>query len=93
MRILGTTSNGRVQLHRNQHTGQDSTGTDPSRQVPRARFTLRDTQSWKLKERRKLRQINAVHQAELAYLQSIEVDANLLTGNLDQDISILDIVA
>ena len=103
MRILGTTSNGNVQFLRSWRTGQDSTGQVPTpqdltrqvptRQVQRARLILRDTHSWELSGRRKLRQINVVHQAELAYVQSIEVDAALLTGKLDLDITLLDIVA
>ena len=37
--------------------------------------------------------ISTLRQNELAALQSIEVDSELLTGNLDEDISILDLVA
>ena len=83
MRILGTTSHENVQLIRGCHTGQDSTTRRP----------LREKRRQGLGERRNLRQGNLVHQAELAYLRSIDVDANLLTGNLDQDISILTIMA
>jgi len=87
MQVLGTTSNGTVQFLRNQHTGQDA------RKDSNAWRRQRAMQSLELHGRRTLRQMNVVHQAELAYVRSIKVDAELFTGNLDQDISILDIIA
>ena len=89
MQVLGTTSNGTVQFLRNQHTGQDARKDSNAWRRQRAM----QSQSLELYGRRILRQINVVHEAELAYVRSIEVDAELFTGNLDQDISILDIIA
>jgi hypothetical protein len=43
-----------------------------------------------LHERRQLRQMNIARTSELARTQKIDIDTELLTGNLDEDITILD---
>ncbi len=72
------------------HTGQEV--RSPS--AVTASILLRERLvSSRLEERRRLRVAQLQRQSELSMSFAIDVDAQLLTGNLDQDISILDIVA
>jgi hypothetical protein len=43
-----------------------------------------------LNERRQLRHMNIARTSELVRAQKIDIDTELLTGNLDEDITILD---
>ena len=52
-----------------------------------------DLVSSQLDQRRRLRLAHIQRQSELSSAFSVEIDAQLLTGDLDQDISILSIVA
>jgi hypothetical protein len=84
MRIIGTTSCGKVSLFRGRRTGQE-----PSQR----RSLSKERPSVNLSHRRRLRHAELNRREELASSIPINVDAHLLTGNLDQDISILNIVA
>ncbi len=84
MRILGTTSSGNVQLFRGRHTGQEAVSK---------RLLQKERSRMNLSHRRRLRHTQLKHRAELASAFVIDVDAHLLTGNLDHDITILNVVA
>jgi hypothetical protein len=95
IRIQGTTSCGNVHLFKGAHAWQDTVrrraglGTGPMVQsLESADHSL----CKRLLERRRLRQAMLARHSEMAGLSFIEVDTELLTGNLDEDISILDIV-
>jgi hypothetical protein len=74
------------------HTGQEFEGGRPSSVI--ASILLRERLvASRLDERRRLRLAYLQRQSELSMSFVVDVDAQLLTGDLDQDISILDIVA
>lgn len=62
------------------HTGQDVRGSSKSSHR-------------KSKDERRLYTIHMLNRDEVSMLQSIELDVKLLTGDLDEDIAILDLLA
>ncbi len=74
------------------HTGQELKGNHPSAVTASILLRARLVAT-RLDERRRLRLAHLQRNSELSMAFSIDLDAQLLTGDLDQDISILDIVA
>jgi hypothetical protein len=73
------------------HTGQDQVHGVGA--VSASIHLRQDLVTSQLDQRRRLRLAYIQRQSELSSAFSVEIDAQLLTGDLDQDISILSIVA
>ena len=93
MRIQGNMPCSGSLSFKGSHTGQDQ--ASPCRK----RGALRGADWWGttsmrssalLNERRQLRHMNIARTSELVRVQKIDIDTELLTGNLDEDITILD---
>jgi hypothetical protein len=93
MRIQGNMPCSGSLSFKGSHTGQDQAS-------PRGkRGALGEAERWGttsmrssalLNERRQLRRMNIARTSELVRAQKIDIDTELLTGNLDEDITILD---
>jgi len=97
MRIQGNMPCSGSLSFKGSHTGQDQ--ASPCRKRGALRGALRGADRWGttsmrssalLNERRQLRHMNIARTSELVRVQKIDIDTELLTGNLDEDITILD---
>lgn len=79
MQTQKTSSSGKTLLIMGRHTGQDTI----------QHRSLRKCRPEVLHNRRCLRRVNLEHQSELDSAFSIDIDTELLTGNLDHDITLL----